>query len=102
MTEQEEQERREAVAAVEVHERQVTAARARVDGAHAKREKFAQHLAAIDDEIQTANSELDREIAELEKIKALAEKVLAEGPVSISGEVVEALAGTATATGSVN
>jgi chromosome segregation ATPase len=92
-----EQERREAVAAVPVHERQVEAAQERVDGAAAKVEKFAGHLDTAKTDLRLAEENLAAEQAELEEVKTRADAVLAEGPVSISGIEVAAYAGVASA-----
>lgn len=96
MTEQEEQARREAVAAVEVHERQVIAAQARVEGGIRKAAKFDQHAAAIREEIESAREALSSEQADLERVKTRAAEVLTEGPVSLNGTEIRALAETAT------
>lgn len=92
MTEQEEQARREAVAAVEVHERQVVAAQARVEGGIRKAAKFDQHVAAVREEIESAREALGCEQADLERVRRRAAEVLAEGPVSLNGAEVRALA----------
>lgn len=102
MTEQEEQTRREHVAAVKVHERQVAAAQARVDGAYSKIEKFDRLRAGLDADLKAAQEALMAEEEELPKVRARAQAALEHGPVSLGGEHVEALAGTASATGSVN
>lgn len=90
-----EQERREAVAAVPVHERQVEAAQARIDGATRKVEKFQGHLDGIKQELQDAQEALVAEEEALRVVRIRAEEVLSEGPVSISGIEVRALAGIA-------
>lgn len=102
MTEQEEQARREAVSAVDVHERQVAAAQARVAGAQSKIEKFNQHVENLKADLRAAEENLAAEQEELPKVRARAEAALEHGPVALNGEHVEALAGVATATGSVN
>jgi chromosome segregation ATPase len=92
-----EQERREAVAAVAVHERQVKAAQVKVDGAQAKVDKFEDHLKAIKDDLKRAKQELADEEKQLVEVKKRADEVLAEGPVTITGVEVRAYAGVAQA-----
>jgi chromosome segregation ATPase len=92
-----EQERREAVAAVAVHERQVEAAQVKVDGAQAKVDKFEDHLKAIRDDLKRAKHELADEEKQLVEVKKRADEVLAEGPVTITGVEVRAYAGVAQA-----
>lgn len=92
-----EQERREAVAAVAVHERQWGAAQAKVDGAADKVDKFEDHLKALKDDLKAAKKELAEEETELGKVRQHAEDILQEGPVTLGGHEVSAFAGVATA-----
>ena len=92
-----EQERREAVAAVPVHERQVEAARIKLDKAKGKLDKFEDHLKALRDDVKRAKTELADEEEQLGKVREHADKVLAEGPVIISGQEVRGYAGVAQA-----
>lgn len=103
MTEQEiEQKRREDVAAVDLHVREVAAAQERVNGAADKVEKFTDHLKNLREDLRAAKANLAAEEETLTKVRRRAADVLAEGPVSISGEMVYAVAETAHAQGSVN
>lgn len=90
-----EQERREAVAAVAVHERQVEAAQAKVDGAADKIDKFKTHLKTLENDLRAAKKELAEEEAELGKVRKRAEGVLTDGPVTLGGHEVQAFAGVA-------
>jgi peptidoglycan hydrolase CwlO-like protein len=103
VTEQEiEQRRREDVAAVDYHVRAVEAAQERVNGAADKIEKFEQHVKSLKDDLKAAKANLAAEEETLTKVRKRAEQVLAEGPVTISGEMVYAVAQTAHGVGSVN
>jgi chromosome segregation ATPase len=102
VTEQEEQTRREHVAAVEVHERQVAAAQTRVDVVHRKIEQFDRLRENLEVDLKAAQENLAAEQEELPKVRARAEAALEHGPVTLNGEHVEALAGTASVAGSVN
>jgi chromosome segregation ATPase len=90
-----EQARREAVAAVPVHERQVEAAQQRVDGATAKIAKFNEHVEGLTADLTAAQENLATEQADLQAVRERAAEVLAEGPVAISGIEVRAVAGVA-------
>jgi septal ring factor EnvC (AmiA/AmiB activator) len=90
-----EQERREAVAAVPVHEHLVRYVKSKVDGAQDKVSKFEAHLSSLRDDLKRAKEELRDEEAALDEARRKAEAVLAEGPVSIRGQEVRALAGVA-------
>jgi outer membrane protein TolC len=103
VTEQEhEQARRETVAAVDVHERQVVAAQRRVDGAQAKIEKFKALLDNLKADLRAAKEELAIEQEALSKVRKQSDGVLIDGPVTLSGKTVESLADTATGVGSGN
>lgn len=95
MPELSEQERREAVAAVPVHEHIVACAQRKVDGAQDKLVKFEDHLKSLKDDVKRAKEELRDEQSALEAARRKAEEVLADGPVSIRGQEVRALAGVA-------
>lgn len=89
------QECAQAVAAVAVHERQVHAAKAKVTGAKRKMAKFAGHVDSLREDVVRAEGELNIEQATLEQVRARALEVLDQGPVTIRGEQIQALAGTA-------
>lgn len=92
-----EQERAEAVAAVPVHERQVAASKARIDGAQRKVDKFEEHLKAARGSLREARVELTEEERQLDEVRKRADAVLTDGPVTIRGEQVHAYAGVASA-----
>ena len=103
MTEQEiEQKRREDVAAVDYHARERLAAQARVDGAQDKVSKFEDHVKNLKDDLKAAKAHLAAMQEVHDKARKRADEVLADGPVSIGGEMVYATAQTAHAQGSVN
>lgn len=103
MTEQEiEQKRREDVAAVDYHVRAVAAAQDRVNGAADKIERFEQHVKNLKGDLKAAKENLADEEETLNKARKTAERVLQDGPVTISGEMVHALADTAHGAGGVN
>ena len=95
MPELSEQERREAVAAVPVHQHLVNCAKEKLDGAQEKQTKFEEHLASLKNDVKRAREELSAEEKALDEARKRAESVLADGPVTIRGREVRALAGVA-------
>lgn len=92
-----EQERSQAVAAVGMHEHQAREARAAVDRVQAKVDKFEEHLKGARGDLRRARQTADDEEKALAEARKLADQVLAEGPVTIRGEKVNAYAGVAEA-----
>lgn len=98
-----EQERREAVAAIPVYEHQLDGAQRALDGvdtAVAKFEELVKHAKAQRKPAQEALAAAQKD---LEEGQAKAREALAEGPVTLpNGEEVRAIAGVASAKGGVN
>ena len=90
-----EQERAQAVAAVPVHEHQTACAEEKVNGLIDKVSRFREHLTGAEQDLERAKRELDDERASLDRVRAQAAEVLKDGPVSIGGQEVKAIAGVA-------
>jgi hypothetical protein len=90
-----EQERTQAVAAVDLHDHQAEQARLAAERAADKVAKLRSHLDTAEADAERLRAVADEEAATARSARELAEQVLADGPVFITGVEVRALAGVA-------